>query len=99
MDKRTKLPSEILTKRWTLSIIRVLLEGSHTFTEIVHCLQPISDPILSERLKELQQEGLVEREVTPQPPIRVRYSLTERGAALRTVVAAIDAWEAKREEI
>ena len=53
---------------------------------------PISGRLLSERLKELENEGIVTREVFPEVPVRVEYTLTEKGLALKNVFKEIDRW-------
>src|ERR671915_464722 len=70
---------EIVGKRWTGAIIRALLSGSTRFSEILAAVPGLSDRLLSERLKELEAEGIVARLVTPSTPVRVEYNLTEKG--------------------
>ncbi len=83
---------EIIGKRWTGLILKVLMAGPLRFNEIAEQLQVISDRMLSERLKELEQEGVVERRVLPETPVRVEYTLTEKGRALAPVIQAIESW-------
>lgn len=83
---------EIIGKRWTGLILKVLMDGPLRFNEMAVQLQVVSDRMLSERLKELEQEGVVARRVLPDTPVRVEYSLTEKGRALAPVVAAIECW-------
>ncbi|HEU5012482.1 MAG TPA: helix-turn-helix domain-containing protein [Roseiflexaceae bacterium] len=83
---------EIIGKRWTGLILKVLMAGPLRFNEIAEQLQVISDRMLSERLKELEQEGVVERRVLPETPVRVEYALTEKGRALAPVIQAIECW-------
>lgn len=83
---------EIVGRRWTGAIIRALLAGRTRFTEIVDAVPGLSDRLLSERLKELEAEGVVERLVTPSTPVKVEYRLTEKGQALVPVVEALSAW-------
>ncbi|MDQ3958465.1 MAG: winged helix-turn-helix transcriptional regulator, partial [Actinomycetota bacterium] len=52
----------------------------------------LSDRLLSERLKELEHEGIVERTVTPSTPVRIEYRLTDKGRALASVVRAVADW-------
>src|SRR5947209_6930627 len=81
---------EIISKRWNPLILRVLLPHSLRFSELAEQLGVVSDRMLSERLKELEREGIVERRVLPESPVRVEYSLTEKGQALGPVVQAIE---------
>jgi DNA-binding HxlR family transcriptional regulator len=83
--------TEILSKRWNALIINQLMSGAQRFCSITSAL-PISGRLLSERLKELEQEGLVAREVYPEVPVRIEYSLTEKGLALKEVFSEINQW-------
>ena len=82
---------EILSKRWNGLIINQLLSGKQRFCTI-NSSMPISGRLLSERLKELENEGIVSREVYPEVPVRVEYTLTEKGLALKNVFKEIDLW-------
>src|SRR4051794_31479327 len=82
---------EILSKRWNGLIINQLFFGSQRFCTISSSM-PISGRLLSERLKELENEGIVTREVFPEVPVRVEYTLTEKGLALKNVFKEIDRW-------
>lgn len=82
----------LLGKRWTGLILRILLEGPRRFSELSGQLDAISERILSERLKELESEGVVERRVDAGPPVRVEYRLTDKGQALWKVVDEIGKW-------
>ncbi len=83
---------EILGKRWTGLILKVLMNGPLRFHELATRLQVVSDRMLSERLKELEAEGVIERRVFPETPVRVEYRLTDKGRALAPVIDAIEAW-------
>mgnify|MGYP000975480065 FL=1 len=81
----------ILGKRWTGLILWTLLSGPKRFSEIEAAI-PVSGRLLSERLKELESEGLVTREVFPEVPVRVVYSLTPKGQAMEPILAAVQQW-------
>jgi DNA-binding HxlR family transcriptional regulator len=83
---------ELVGRRWTGAIIRVLLQGRARYHELRDAIPDISDRMLSERLRELEQEGVIERSVVPETPVRVEYDLTEKGRALEPVVRAIAKW-------
>jgi DNA-binding HxlR family transcriptional regulator len=83
---------ELIGKRWSGAILLVLMDGALHFSEIRDLVPDISDRLLSERLKELEAEGIVERRVIDGAPVRVEYSLTEKGAALEPVVRSIKSW-------
>lgn len=82
---------ELLGKRWTTLIIYQLLDGSKRFNEIESSL-PISGRLLSERLKELEREGIVQRTLFSEVPVRVEYNLTDKGMALKNVITGIENW-------
>ncbi|HEY7201885.1 MAG TPA: helix-turn-helix domain-containing protein [Candidatus Dormibacteraeota bacterium] len=85
---------ELIGRRWTGAILRALLAGPARFNRLLMGIPEISDRVLSERLRELEREGLVERHVDPGPPVRVAYHLTERGRRLVPVFRSIDEWAA-----
>lgn len=83
---------ELIGKRWTGAILLVLMDGALHFSEIRDLVPDISDRLLSERLKELEAESIVERRVIDGAPVRVEYSLTEKGVALEPVVRSLKSW-------
>lgn len=83
---------EIVGRRWTGAILRAMLAGAARFSEILAEVPGLSDRLLSERLKELEQEGIVERRVTPSTPVRIDYVLTDKGRALGDVIRAVAGW-------
>ncbi|KWU54073.1 winged helix-turn-helix transcriptional regulator [Priestia sp. YIM B13446] len=84
----------ILTKRWTSLIIFQLLSGSQRFSQMQEAL-PVSGRLLSERLKELEHEGIVIRTVIPETPVRIEYSLSNKGLALAPVIQEIQTWSSE----
>jgi DNA-binding HxlR family transcriptional regulator len=82
----------ILGKKWMGLIIDVLLEGPQRFKNIAAAIPNVSDRVLVERLKELEQEGLVLRTVDPTAAMRVAYSLTKKGTDLKDVMKAVQVW-------
>ena len=83
---------ELIGRRWTGAILRVLLSGETRFSDVTAAIPGLSDRLLSERLKELEAEGIVCRTVIPATPVRIDYRLTPKGAALHDAVAAVAAW-------
>jgi DNA-binding HxlR family transcriptional regulator len=83
---------ELVGKRWTGAIVAVLLEGPARFSEIRGCVPDLSDRLLSERLKELEAEGIVERHVLDGNPPRVEYLLTDKGMALGPAIDSLKSW-------
>lgn len=87
--------SELIGRRWTGAIIFVLLKARCRFATLRDAIPDITDRMLSERLQELEQEGIVERTVIPDTPVRVEYALTKKGRALASAIDAIMEWAHK----
>jgi DNA-binding HxlR family transcriptional regulator len=83
---------ELIGGRWSGAIIRALLGGVTRFSDLSATIPGISDRMLSERLKELEAEGLVERTVYPDIPVRIEYHPTEKCRSLGTVMESISYW-------
>lgn len=83
---------EIIGRRWSGSIIRSMLAGASRFSEILAAVPGLSDRLLSERLKQLELEGIVQRTVMPSTPVRIEYHLTEKGLGLGAVVRSVNEW-------
>jgi DNA-binding HxlR family transcriptional regulator len=84
---------ELVGKRWSGAIVYVLMEGgAMRFSQIAHAVPELSDRLLSERLKELEARGIVDRRVHDGSPVKVEYELTERGKDLRDALAELKAW-------
>ncbi|MGH8931605.1 MAG: winged helix-turn-helix transcriptional regulator [Egibacteraceae bacterium] len=83
---------EIIGRRWAGAIVRAMLSGATRFTEIRAAIPGIADRVLSRRLKELEADGILIRQVHPETPVRIEYRLTDKGHALGGVVDAISAW-------
>ncbi|MBV9309215.1 MAG: helix-turn-helix transcriptional regulator [Solirubrobacterales bacterium] len=86
---------ELIGRRWTGAILRVLMDGPLRFSEIAQVVPELSDRLLSERMKELEARGIVDRHVIPGPPLRVEYSLSEMGRELEPALSELQRW-AKR---
>jgi len=83
---------ELIGRRWTGAIIRAMLPGPQCFNELLTDIPGLSDRLLTERLKELETEGIVSRTVLPGPPIRVSYALTQAGNDLQPVLDSLGHW-------
>ncbi len=84
---------EILGKKWNGLIIDVLLEdGPQRFVELANKIPEVSDRVLVERLKELEEKQVVIRKEHPTEKKRIDYSLTKKGQALRPVMLEIQKW-------
>jgi DNA-binding HxlR family transcriptional regulator len=86
---------ELIGGRWTGAVIQLLLTGRMRFAELRGAIPDISDRMLSERLRELETEGIVNRIVVPETPVRVEYELTEKGRALEQALCAVGKWAEK----
>ena len=82
----------ILGKRWTALIVRTLLSRPRRFSDMTTIIPGLSDRLLSERLKELESCGIVQRRVFAETPVRIEYTLTGKGHELQHVVQAIQYW-------
>lgn len=82
---------QLLSTRWVGLILSELLKGKKRFSEMESDL-PISGRLLSDRLKMLEKEQIVERKVFSEFPVRIEYSLTEKGKALAPVIQEIGNW-------
>lgn len=83
---------ELIGRRWNGAIVQILLAGPARFASIAAGIPEISDRMLAERLKELEQEDLLVRTVIPETPVRVEYALTDRGRALEPTLRALSQW-------
>ena len=83
---------ELIGRRWSGAIIFLLLKSTARFADLRAGIPGITDRMLSERLQELEKEGIVSRTVIPETPVRVEYALTDKGRALAQVVDAIGEW-------
>ena len=86
---------DILGGKWTFLIIRDLFTGTKRFGELRKSLSGVSPKTLSERLKELEEKGVVTRFAYPTVPPTVEYSLTEKGRSLKPVIKEMKLWGAK----
>lgn len=84
--------SELIGKRWTGAILYVLLKSGCRFATLRAAVPGITDRMLSERLQELEDEGIVARTVVPATPVRVEYALTRKGRELAAAIDAIAGW-------
>lgn len=92
MCPRYEHAMQLLGKRWTGLLLDALMHGSSRFCELTSSVEGLSDRVLSDRLRELEAEGIVKRVVIPQIPVRIEYQLTEKGHALKPVIDAIHTW-------
>jgi len=92
MCTRYETASDLLSKRWTWQMVRVLMSGKKRFSEFKAQMPTVSDRLLSERLRELEEEGVIERRVHNTKPVLIEYALTGKGLALEPIVESIQNW-------
>jgi len=83
---------ELIGKRWTGLIIYVLMSGPKRFSEIHATISDLSKRMLTERMKELEDHGIVVRHVIPERPVRTEYLLTKKGTELGRILGPISQW-------
>lgn len=83
---------ELIGRRWVGAVLRVLVSAPARFNEILAAVPGLSDRLLTERLRELEREGLVTRTVSADRPIRVTYALTDCGRSLSEIICSVGSW-------
>jgi DNA-binding HxlR family transcriptional regulator len=83
---------DIIGGRWKVLILWQLFQGARRFSELFRALDGITQKMLTQQLRELEKDGIVHRQVYPQIPPKVEYSLTPLGESLRPVVDAMCEW-------
>ena len=83
---------ELIGRRWAGAIIYVLMNGRTRYAALREAIPGITDRMLSERLRELEEAGIVERHVTPEIPVRVEYGLSKKGRELEKSIKSISDW-------
>ena len=91
--------SELIGRRWTGAILFILLKAHCRFATLRDAIPDITDRMLSERLQELEREGIVDRTVIPDTPVRVEYALSKKGRELAAAIDAITRWADKWVEL
>jgi DNA-binding HxlR family transcriptional regulator len=84
--------AQLVGRRWVPQVVWVLLAGGRRYSAIRDAIPEISDTLLSERLRELEDAGVVTRTVTPTTPVLIEYSLSERGHELALVMDGLSTW-------
>ena len=96
MRKRSSCPAacalDLAGDKWTLLVVRDLLRGRHTYGELLACDEGIPTNILADRLKKMEQAGLIEAKPYQDRPVRYAYELTEKGHGLGAVLTALARW-------
>ena len=92
VPEEVRQTADLLERRWQLSILYAALTGAIRFNEFADAVAGISPRMLSERLRDLEAAGLVERTVIPSSPPTVEYRLTPRGRKLGPIIEAMRAY-------
>ena len=92
LSRRFHEAVELIGARWTGAILHVLMTGTVRYAELRAAVPEISDRMLCERLRMLEDAGIIVRTVSAPPPVRVDYELTGKGRALQPALDAIAAW-------
>ena len=82
----------MISDKWKVLILRDLLDGTKRFSELRRSVGNVSQKVLTANLRQMERDGLVHREVYPEVPPRVEYSLTETGVSLKPVIKAMKDW-------
>lgn len=90
--KHFQKAAELVGKRWVPQLVHAMRQGPRRFSDLREGISSISDNVLSQRLKELEVEGIVTRTVTPSRPVCITYGLTDRGEDLAGVMSELQGW-------
>ena len=82
----------LISSKWKVLIVRDLLAGTKRVGELQRSVGNVSQKVLTAQLREMEEDGLVDRKVYPEVPPRVEYSLTELGRSLEPVLSALWNW-------
>jgi DNA-binding HxlR family transcriptional regulator len=83
---------DLIGGRWKVLILRELVPGVRRFNDLHRSLHGITQKMLTQQLREMEEAGIVHREVYPQVPPKVEYSLTDRGKSLQPILNAMHQW-------
>ncbi|MCD7739034.1 MAG: helix-turn-helix transcriptional regulator [Lachnospiraceae bacterium] len=99
MKTKDELPScpvattvSLIGSKWKLLILRNLLERPWRFNELRRDLEGISQKVLTDSLRSMEEDGIITRTVYPEVPPRVEYALSELGESMQPVIKAMEAW-------
>jgi DNA-binding HxlR family transcriptional regulator len=87
---------KVIGGRWKVLIMRELMEGVKRFGELQRALDGITQKMLTQQLREMEEDGIIYREVYPQIPPKVEYSLTPLGESLKPILYAMHEWGTQR---
>lgn len=90
---------DLINGKWKLSILKILSQGPVRYGRIGAEIPEVSAKVLTQQLRELEQDGIVLRTVYPEIPPRVEYSLTEMGVGLFVIFGAMRAWGLEKDNL
>ena len=82
----------VISGKWKPMVLHMLLSHTMRFGELKKNIPPVSQKMLTQQLRELEADGIVERKIYAEIPPRVEYSLTQRGATLKPILDSLYAW-------
>lgn len=91
----TRAVLDLIADKWTVLVIHVLADGTHRFGELQRTIDGISQKMLTQTLRNLERDGLVQRTVFPEVPPRTEYALSTLGKTLREPLQSLCAWAEK----
>ena len=94
--RRFQASAELAGRKWNAAILLAGARGARRFSEYRTLVEGISDRLLTSRLKELEREGLIARDVQPTTPVSIRYALTESGHQLISLLHPLVSWSRER---
>jgi DNA-binding HxlR family transcriptional regulator len=83
---------KIVGSKWTMLLLHNIFDGKKRFGELQRSLPGISPKTLSQRLRDLERDGIITKKVYAEVPLHVEYSLTEKGKSLRGVFRSLENW-------
>lgn len=86
---------KIVGSKWTMLLIHNIFDGKKRFGELQRSLPGISPKTLTQRLRELEQHGIISKKVYAEVPLHIEYSLTDKGKSLRGVIRSLENWGSK----
>ena len=102
-DKKIVCPVEItlslLGNKWKVLILKELLDGMKRFGELGRAISGISQKMLTQQLRQMEKDGIINRKVYPEVPPRVEYSLTDIGKSLKPVLNAMHKWGSRYKDL
>jgi len=106
MLKKSELPAcpvattvQLIGNKWKLLILRNLLADTQRFSELRRTIPGISQKVLTDNLRSMEEDGIVVRTVFPEVPPRVEYSLSDLGNSMRQIISAMETWGKNYKEI